>query len=69
MSNNLVNLLADDPVFKDAGITKAELNNLFSNRIPFLGNAMRQIDSVKEKSELILKKYKEEAAYEPGDIL
>jgi adenylosuccinate lyase len=68
-SNNLIQLLADDPIFRDTGITKTELNEVFSNRIPFLGNAMRQIYSIRKKAEPILKKYANEAAYEPGDIL
>jgi adenylosuccinate lyase len=67
--NNLLHLLANDPVFKDAGIKKTELNNLFSDRMPFLGNAIRQIDLVKKKSKSILKKYAKDAAYEPGAIL
>jgi len=67
--NNLVKLLADDPVFKKSGIEDTELQGLFSDRVHFVGNAFQQIDAVKQKTESLLERYVEEAKYEPGDIL
>lgn len=67
--NNLVKLLASDPVFRKAGIEEVELRGLFRNRVHFVGNAFLQIDSVKKKTESLLERYAEAAKYEAGDIL
>lgn len=67
--NNLVHLLAEDPIFKKAGIVENELQGIFSDRAHFVGNAYRQIDAIKEKSNALLERYSEYAEYEPRDIL
>jgi adenylosuccinate lyase len=67
--NQLVKLLARNPVFKKAGISEKELILIFSNRIHFLGNALKQIKAVKEKVNPFLKKYKKLRKYEPREIL
>jgi adenylosuccinate lyase len=67
--NKLVQLLANDPIFIEAGVTEKELSAVISDYTHFVGNAQCQIDAVKLKAESILTKYKREASYEPGDIL
>jgi len=67
--NNLVKLLAEDPEFRKAGVTEAELRALLEERDLFIGNADRQIDAVKEKASILLKRYVEESNYEPREIL
>lgn len=67
--NNLVELLAKDPTFKEAGISRNELLGIFENRSHFVGNAYRQIDAVIRKTKPMLERYAGEAVYEPGDIL
>ena len=67
--NNLAKLLADDPVFKKAGIEETELQGLFSDRVHFVGNAFQQIDAVKQKTRPLFERYEEASKYEPGDIL
>jgi adenylosuccinate lyase len=67
--NNLVMLLAEDTMFKEAGITEKELSAVLGDQIHFVGNAQRQIDAVKKKTASFLKKYAQQASYEPSDIL
>jgi adenylosuccinate lyase len=67
--NKLVQLLANDPIFIEAGIKEKELSAIISDYTHFVGNAQCQIDAVKLKARSILTKYKREATYEPGDIL
>ena len=67
--NMLIPKLIDDPVFKKAGISKAELEEVLKDRHHFVGNALIQIEAVKEKSQPILDRYSVEAGYEPKDIL
>lgn len=67
--NKLITKLAEDPVFKEAGITPEELSQVFRDRNHFVGNAHRQIEAVKNKAALLLENYSKEAGYEPEDIL
>jgi len=67
--NRLVRLLAEDPAFRDAGVTEEELTRALRDTSGFLGNASRQIDAVKEKVRPTLERHAGEASYEPGDIL
>lgn len=67
--NMLMDKLAGEKVFADAGITAEELNSLLQDKRHFIGNADRQIDAVVAKCSNLLDKYPTEAAYEPGDIL
>ena len=68
-SNKLMEKLAEEPAFKEAGITRSVLLNLLKDKQHFLGNAEAQIDAVVEKAKPTLSKYSKEASYEPGDIL
>lgn len=67
--NRLVELLAEEPAFKAVGVTPEGLRGVMRDKLHFVGNAYQQISAVKEKAAPLLKKYSEEAAYEPGDIL
>jgi len=67
--NRLVELLAREPAFRDAGVTEAALAEVLRDKAHFLGNAGKQIDAVKAKAEPILGRYPAEAAYEPRGIL
>lgn len=67
--NRLIEKLADDPGFKEAGITLRELEGVVEERGHFVGNALEQIEEVKRKSRRILERYEREAAYEPREIL
>ena len=61
--------LANDPVFKTAGITEALINGILKDKMHFVGNAAKQIDQVAEKASPLLERYAKDARYEPGDIL
>jgi len=67
--NRLVRLLADDPVFRGAGIGEAELQGVLRDKARFVGNALRQIDAVKAKTKPFLERHAQAARYEPGEIL
>ena len=67
--NLLMNKLASEPVFKEAGITEEKLGSLLLDKWHFIGNADRQIDAVIDKCEELLDRHKKAASYEPGDIL
>jgi hypothetical protein len=67
--NHLVRRLAEDPEFRAAGITEAELAEIVGDRSRFIGNAYLQIDAVREKVTSFLQEYSKEAAYEPDAIL
>lgn len=66
--NNLFNLIAQEPAFVNAGITKDQLDAIGQNREKMFGNAKAQIDSVIESSQYFISKYSQEASYEPGPI-
>lgn len=67
--NMLIEKLASEQVFVDAGITRQELDALLVDKSHFIGNAAGQIDAVVRKCAELLEKYSSEAAYEPGEIL
>ncbi len=67
--NKLISLLAQDPEFKEAGITKKELEDPLKDRTLFIGNSHNQIDAIIKKAQPLMKKYSAHAKYEPGDIL
>ncbi len=61
--------LAEDENFKKVGITKELLHKILKDKKQFIGNAKNQINKVNRKINYMLKKYPEEAEYEPLDIL
>ncbi len=61
--------LANDPVFKAAGITEARINGILEDKKHFVGNAGQQIEQVAAKASPLLERYAKDAQYEPGDIL
>jgi adenylosuccinate lyase len=67
--NRLADLLAEDPVFREAGVGRNDLQEILSDKARFIGRAREQIDAVRAKAEPFLKKFAADAAYEPGDIL
>jgi adenylosuccinate lyase len=67
--NKLLTLLAEDPEFRAAGITMDDFQELIDDKTRFVGNAERQIDAVKKKTQNLLTRYIEEAMYEPREIL
>jgi len=67
--NKLSENIANDPLFKEMGITQQELNNIIHKRVAYIGNAQNQIDAILENTEDILQKYRKQADYEPQDIL
>ena len=68
-SPQLAQRLANDSNFKKAGITEKKIDAILKDKKHFVGNASKQIDAVGAKVKLLLKRYKKEANYEPGDIL
>jgi|APSaa5957512622_1039677.scaffolds.fasta_scaffold06268_3 adenylosuccinate lyase len=68
-NNNLIKLLAQDPVFKNKGITKEVLDKILKHKKHFMGNADHQIQEVvKQAEKLFFKKYKKFSSYKPKDI-
>jgi adenylosuccinate lyase len=65
----LAEKLAQDPVFKKAGITADRIRAVLKDQEHFLGNAKEQIKSVMDKAEGLLRSYPDAAQYEPGEIL
>jgi len=65
----LAEKLAQDPVFKKAGITAERIQAVLKEQTHFLGNAREQIQSVTAKAGDLLRKYPQAAQYEPGEIL
>jgi len=61
--------LADDAVFKEAGITEARLNEILRETRHFVGNAGEQIQQVRARAEDLIQRHGEAARYEPGEIL
>jgi adenylosuccinate lyase len=61
--------LANDEVFKAAGITEARLNVILMDTRHFVGNANEQIEQVRSRAEPMFQRYSDAARYEPGDIL
>ncbi len=67
--NNLAYLLSKDSLFKKHGITKEKINSILADKEHFTGNAKEQINKTIKKADYLLNKYKEEAKYEPKQIL
>ena len=65
----LAQRLANDAVFKKAGITKQKIQSILKDKKHFLGNAENQIDAVAAKAKALLKRYPGKAKYEPRGIL
>ena len=61
--------LAEDAVFKDAGITEARLNEILGETRHFVGNAGEQIQQVRARAEDLIQRHAEASRYEPGEIL
>jgi len=69
-TNNLSYLIANDPVFKNAGIAENDIKQILADKEHFIGNAKMQINQVvKEAKDNLLSKYSESAQYEPRAIL
>ena len=68
-SPELSERLANDAVFKAAGITETRINGILADKKHFVGNASEQIRQVATKASSLLNRYAKEARYEPGDIL
>ncbi len=66
---NLVSRLIKDKRFQEAGITRGDLESNLSDKKYFTGNAGSQITQVAHDCFPLLKKYSEQAKYEPGQIL
>jgi adenylosuccinate lyase len=67
--NSLAKLLAEEPAFKDKGITLDMIQRLINDRAHFIGNAQRQIDQIIQKTRETIDKHSQNADYEPGEIL
>ena len=65
----LAEKLANDAVFKSAGITRERIDAILADKVHFVGNADRQIDLVIRKAATLIDRHSEAARYEPGDIL
>jgi len=68
-SPRLSQRLADDDIFKAAGITEDRLNAILKDSRHFVGNAGEQIEQVRAKAEPLIQRYADAARYEPGEIL
>jgi adenylosuccinate lyase len=67
--NRLVDLIADDPVFRKAGVGRDALRAILSDKAHFVGRAREQIAAVCSKAASLMERYSADAAYEPGEIL
>lgn len=65
----LARKLAEDPLFREAGITEEMIKSILQDTKHFVGNAKEQIDALTQKAERFLEKYQNESKYEPADIL
>jgi len=61
--------LANDEIFKGAGISEVRLDAILKDTGHFVGNARDQIEQVRSRAEPVLQRYSDAARYEPGDIL
>ncbi len=68
-SPRLSKKLANDAVFKNAGITEDQINAILADKRHFVGNAAKQMAQVASKASPLLDRYANEARYEPGEIL
>lgn len=67
--NRLADCLAQEPVFRQAGITREVIGRILADKAHFVGRARDQIAAVREKAAPLLDRYAEAASYRPGDIL
>jgi adenylosuccinate lyase len=67
--NQLTELLAADPAFRDVGITSEELHGVFADITHFVGRAKQQTDAICSKVNTLIRDHAAEAAYEPQGIL
>jgi len=67
--NRLLDLLAEEPELKQAGLTRERLAAVFEDRMHFIGRAREQIAAVRDKAAPLLEKYKDDSVYRPGSIL
>lgn len=65
----LAEALASDAALRGAGVTRAEIDAILSEKTHFVGNARRQIDAVAAAAGAFLRRHESAARYEPGDIL
>jgi len=61
--------LANDNLFKAAGITEAQINAILEDTRHLVGNAAEQIQTIRSKADPLLQRYADAAQYEPGEIL
>ncbi|MBM4143858.1 MAG: adenylosuccinate lyase [Lentisphaerae bacterium] len=67
--NRLADLIADDPMFKRAGISREALGAILAEKAHFVGLAREQIAAARSKAAAIIDRYPDDAAYEPAEIL
>ncbi len=67
--NRLAELIAAEPLFQKAGLTRERLEAPFAEKTHFTGRAAEQIEAVCTKIDALAAAHAEAAAYEPGDIL
>jgi adenylosuccinate lyase len=61
--------LANDEIFKAAGISEVRLDAILKDTVHFVGNAREQIEHVRSRAEPVIQRYSDAARYEPGDII
>ncbi len=67
--DRLIGLLADERVFRDAGISVGQLRAIVSEKTHFTGLAKAQIEAVCSRIDALVATYPDQAAYEPEAIL
>ncbi|MBI4159217.1 adenylosuccinate lyase [Candidatus Woesearchaeota archaeon] len=66
---SLARALAEDPEFRQVGITEKMINVVLQDKEHFIGSARRQIASIESRArELFINEYTEAARYEPEPI-
>ena len=68
-SPQLSRRLAQDKVFREAGVTEEQINRILEDANHFAGNAREQIQEVIAKAEPLFERYAQAASYMPGEIL
>ncbi len=61
--------LAQDDVFREAGVTEEQINGIVENAQHFAGNAQAQMQDVAARAEPLFKRYAQTLEYVPGEIL
>lgn len=67
--NNLAELLAQEPLFQNAGITKEKIEDILKDNTRFIGEAEAQVERVSTRAQKIINRYPKHAKYEPKKIL